>query len=337
MTTTARFLLASLAMLVLGIAALGGIRDSHAAEAYKVSLAPTAQAVAPGSDGVFTVRIETQAQDTNLPRLDFAATGGEITGVVAINALGGGAGEGAVYVRRDTPGPVHLTASVGGAVVAQSDMQFSQMGAISITVTLDAGPDAASRTWLFEVTDTAGTLVQRLSIGTSGDAPTATAYTRLLPYGSYNVRQMLGNDTSLSCGNGAFYQVAAPASGSTTLELAASQATANFTINVCAGTPELSMDIPIDTIAQAAPGVVGDAVPGETPINEVRGARQEGPGTGAVSAFTPAPPNTGTGVRHAETDGASPFAMLAVLLGLAFLSVPPLAITAKRVGARSRR
>ncbi len=254
---------------------------------------------------------------------------------MAPNAVDGGAAQGAVYVRRDTPGAVQLTASLGGAVVARSDMRFSQMGAVGVTVTLDAGPDAAARTWLFEVADAAGAVVQRLSVGTSGDAPSATAYTGLLPYGSYSVRQVLGSDTSLVCGGRAFYQVAAPASGATTLQLSASQATAAFTIRLCASAPALSVDIPVDGIASPAPGVVGDALPGETPINEVRGARQEGPGT--VSTFTPAPPSTGSGIAGSDTGGPNVLVLLGIFLGIASLSLMPLASRTSRVRDSSRR
>ena len=96
--------------------------------------------------------------------------------------------------------------------------------------------------------NTAGVVVSRLSIGTSGDAPRATRTSDILPYGFYTVRQVLGNDTKLACGGGAFYQLTAPVGGETTLELSADSATANFAIHLCDGAPAATeVNIPIDT------------------------------------------------------------------------------------------
>jgi hypothetical protein len=316
MTTTSRFLFATVAILTLSICALQA-RSSRADQLFSVSLTPAASAVPAGSDGVVIVRLESQQAD--LPGLTFDAAGGEITGIVPLNSTGAGTAEGALHVRRDTPGTAHVTASFGGSVLAESDLRFAQMGAVGVSVTLDAGPDAAARTWQFEVTNPSGALVTRLSVGTSGDKPTASAVTPPLPYGFYTVRQVLGNDTKLACAGGAFYELTAPVSGETTLQLDSSSANAAFTIKPCGELPASSVSIPVDTITTpAAGGFIGDALPGETPINEVRGARQEGPGA-AIAAATPLAPTTGSGIASDDDSTNSTFEILAIALGLALL------------------
>ena len=321
MTTTSRFLFASLILLALAISAVGTARDSHAAPLFAVSLTSATDTAPVGGDGLFIVRLQTS--DTAFPGLIYDVEGAEITGTVSLNTVGAGLAEGAVHVRRDTPGIARLTASFAGQVLATGELRFAQMGAVTITVALDAGPDAAARTWLFEVTNTSGAVVGRLSVGTNGDAPAASASTALLPYGFYGVRQVLGSDTKLSCTGGAFYQVTAPVSGATTLELGSANATANFAIRLCDGAPaNTSVSIPVDP-AQPA---LGDALPGETPINEVRGTRQAGPGA-------PLPPNTGSGLA-AATDSGTDFSPLLIALGAALLAASPLAWSTARNSRR---
>jgi hypothetical protein len=321
MTTTSRFLFASLILLALTVSAMGSARDSHAAPLFSVSLASAADTAPAGSDGVFIVRLQTS--DTAFPGLIYDVEGGEITGTVSLNFVGNGLAEGAVHVRRETPGIARLTASFAGQVLATGELRFAEMGAVTINVSLDAGPDAAARTWLFEVTNASGAVVGRVSAGTSGDAPTGSATTALLPYGVYGIRQVLGNDTKLNCSGGAFYQVTAPVSGATTLELAAANATAAFAISLCDGAPaHTSVSIPVDP-AQPA---LGDALPGETPISEVRGTRQAGPGA-------PLPPNTGSGLE-AASDSSTAFSPLLIALGVAFLAASPLASSTARNSRR---
>jgi hypothetical protein len=325
MTTLSRFAFASLALIGLVVAALGA-RDSHAAALYTVSLTPPATTVPIGSDATFAVRLETTA--ATLPGLVFDVQGGVITGIVSPNVVSPGVATGAVHVTREMPGTAHLTASFAGQVLATSDLTFAQVGAVVVTVATDVTPDAAARTWRYEVVDTSGAVVDKLTVGTSGDAPRATATTRLLPYGYYTVRQVLGSDTKLACGSGAFYQVTGPVSGATTLELSASRADASFTIHLCDGAPAATqVDIPIDTVQPpAAGGVLGDALPGEPPINEVRGVRQAGPGEVL-------PPNAGSG-----SEPGSPVELFLILAG-AFLCIatPPLALVAAKVSRQSNR
>ena len=323
MTTCTRLLSASAAILLGAFATFTTTFESHAAPAFTVAITPVASVAAVGSEGVFSVHVA--GVDDSYPNLQYDVTGGQISGVVALNGAGAGAAEGEVHVERDTPGTATLTASFGGQVLASGSLRFSEMGAVSVTVAIDAGADAAARTWLFEVTDTSGAVVDRLHVGTSGDQPVGTADSTLLPYGYYGVRQVLGNDTKLACGDGAFYQVTAPTSAETTIQLDGSIATAPFSIHVCGDAPKLSIDIPVDPIQPAAgAGTVGDAYPGETPVNEVRGARREG---------DPLPPNTGTGIAQAS-ESHSDFGL--ILFGTLLLLVPTGGLAAA-TAVRARR
>ena len=320
MTTCTRLLSASAAILLGAFATFTTTFESHAAPAFTVAITPVASVAAVGSEGVFSVHVA--GVDDSYPNLQYDVTGGQISGVVALNGAGAGAAEGEVHVERDTPGTATLTASFGGQVLASGSLRFSEMGAVSVTVAIDAGADAAARTWLFEVTDTSGAVVDRLHVGTSGDQPVGTADSTLLPYGYYGVRQVLGNDTKLACGDGAFYQVTAPTSAETTIQLDGSIATAPFSIHVCGDAPKLSIDIPVDPIQPAAgAGTVGDAYPGETPVNEVRGVPSRGrpapaehghrdcPGIGVTFGFrthplrnaSPTRTNGRSGRRHRGT------------------------------------
>ena len=340
MTTTSRFLFASLAILALSICALQ-TRTSRADQLFTVSLTSAASSVPAGSDGAVIVRL--QSQQAAFPGLSFDADGGEITSIVPLSTTGTGTAEGKVYVHRDTPGNAHVTASFAGSVLAESDVRFAQMGAVGVSVTLDAGPDAAARTWQFEVLNTAGTVVTHLSVGTSGDKPTGTVTTDPLPYGFYTVRQILGNDTKFSCTGGAFYQVTAPVSGETTIELASSSANAAFTIKPCGDLPAMSVSVPIDTVTTPVAGsTIGDVPAGVTPVDEVRGVRQEGPGatnaTGSASVVsTPLAPATGSGIAPNDNTSSSLFAILAIVLGLALVGTPVAAYASIQLNRSSRR
>jgi hypothetical protein len=336
MTTTSRFFIASLALLALTFGALQ-VRTSRADQLFTVSLTPATSAAPAGSDAVVTVRV--QSQQASLPGLTFDAAGGEITSITPLNTTSDGSALGSVTVRRDTPGNAHVTASFAGSVLAESDVRFAQMAPLGVSVTLDAGPDAAARTWQFEVTNPAGEVVTHLSIGTSGDKPAATAYTSPLPLGFYTIRQLLGNDTKLDCSGGAFYQVTAPVSGQTTIELGAGSANAAFTIKPCGELPAVSVSVPIDTITAPAAGSDANVAPGQTPINEVRGARQEGPGASNTASGVAAPlaPSTGSGIAPYDNTSHSGFATLSIVLGLALLGTPIAAYASIQLNRSSKR
>jgi hypothetical protein len=335
MTTTSRFLFASLAVLALSICALQA-RASRADQLFTVSLTAPASAPA-GGDAVVTVHV--QSQQASLPGLTFDADGGEITSITPLITTADGSAQGSVTVRRDTPGNAHVTASFAGSILAESDVRFAQMAPLGVSVTLDAGPDAAARTWQFEVTNPSGEVVTHLSIGTSGDKPAATAYTSPLPLGFYTIRQVLGNDTKLDCSGGAFYQLTAPVSGQTTIELAGSPANAAFTIKPCGELPAVSVSVPIDTISTPAAGSDANVAPGQTPINEVRGARQEGPGASntANAAATPLAPSTGSGIAPYDNTSHQQFTVLAIVLGLALLGTPLAAYASIQLNRSSKR
>jgi hypothetical protein len=89
----------------------------------------------------------------------------------------------------------------------------------------------------------------------------------------------------------------------------------------------------VDTIAPGSGGgVVGDAdfLPGEEPINEVRGAREPGP-----AANVPLPPDTGNTLVGARSSNSMP--LLLLVTGAAVMSLSPLAWSASRASGRLKR
>jgi len=106
-------------------------------------------------------------------------------------------------------------------------------GVIEVTITLEAGPEAAARTWLFEVVDASGSVVERLSIGTSGSALSASKQSSSLPYGSYSVRQVLNADDQVSCGPGALFAVTSPSGGVADAPVRSPVTGAGFVVAVC--------------------------------------------------------------------------------------------------------
>lgn len=294
----------------------------RAASPYSVTISSQAAAYPAGGDGVLTVHVEA-ADVSKLPALTYDVEGGEIVNIRALLPVSTTAAEGAVHVTRPTAGVVRLKATFAGSELGTAEARFADMGTVRLNVALTgAGPDAAARTWRFEVRNTSGILVQTLQAGTNGDDLTTSVSTNPLPYGVYSVRQVLGNDTKLACGNGAFYAVTAPIGGETTVDLAAATANVDFTIALCAGAPQLSFQAPVDPVASNP-----DVAPGETPINEVRGARAEGPG----AAATPLPPRTGSGSE--TSTGLS----LLLVLGSLLVTAAPAAYATSRISSRRRR
>ncbi|MGH2633159.1 MAG: hypothetical protein ACRDG3_07100, partial [Tepidiformaceae bacterium] len=113
---------------------------------------------------------------------------------------------------------------------------------------------------------------------------------------------------------------------STTVTLSSASAAANFTIKPC-DPPKQSVSIPVDAVVFPTPVAAPTftTAPGDAPIDEVRGVRQEGPGaSGSPSAPAPQatvlPPNTGSG----GAAGSETSAELLELLGLALASVVPM-------------
>ena len=324
MTTFSRTVAPLAALLLLALAAGASLSTpaARAASPYNVTISSQAAAYPAGGDGILTVHVEA-ADVSKLPAFTYDAEGGEIVTIGALLPVSSTAAEGTVHVTRPTAGVVRLKASFAGSDLATAEARFADMGSLRLTVALTgAGPDAAARTWRFEVRNASGALLQTLQAGTNGDELTTLVSADPLPYGMYTVRQVLGNDTKLACANGAFYAVTAPTGAETTVDLAAATADVNFTIALCAGAPQLSFQAPVDPVASNP-----DVAPGDTPINEVRGARAEGPG----AAATPLPPRTGSG-----TESAGSLSLLLVL-GALFVTAAPAAYATRRISSRRRR
>jgi hypothetical protein len=331
MTFPARILLvALLASLAAGLY-LSAFGPAAAAQPFTVAVAPKQNAFPTGADAAFSVRVE--GQTAALPSFDYSIEGGSLSGVLPPNPVAANVAEGTVFVNRTTPGTARLTVSFAGEVLATAEARFGAVGQLQVQATLNAGPDAAARTWRYEVVNTSGQVVSTLSLSTSGDDATGIASTVAIPHGLYTVRQVMSADTRTACAAGAFYEVTAPAGASTTIDLNADTATVAFTIRPCPDLPaSLSVQIPVDTIAPGAAGVVGDAdfLPGEEPINEVRGAREPGPATN-----NPLPPSTGNALSGASS--SSSISLLLLVTGAAVMSLSPLAWSASRASGRLKR
>lgn len=259
-----------------------------------------------GFETTLTVRAE--GDQPELADLDYVVSGGELLGVVSLNAVEPGVAEGNVHVRRETPGEVTLVVKSGGATVASGTAKFASYGQIEVSATLAADAHASARTWRFEVVNDSGAVIETLSLGTSGGTPTGTAASSWLPYGVYTVRQVLGNDTRTSCSAGAFYAVASPAGGAANLQLSARSVSAAFTIAPCESAPtSLGVNVPIDVIDTFVP------------IDEVLGARQAG---------APLPPATGTGLAP-DAGSTTPW-MLAAALAMVVASMGTISLVAAR-------
>lgn len=325
MTTFSRTVAPLIALLAIALAAQASLSApaARAASPYNVTISAQAAAYPAGGDGILTVHVEA-ADVSKLPAFTYDVEGGEIVNVGPLLPVNDSAAESTVHVTRSTAGVVRLRASFAGSDLATAEARFAEMGTVRVNIAFTgAGPDAAARTWRFEVRNASGTLVQALQAGTNGDELTTSVSTNPLPYGMYTVNQVLGNDTKLACGGGAFYAVTAPTGAETTVELAAAVTDVNFTIALCADAPQLSFQAPVDPVAPSA-----DVAPGETPINEVRGARAEGPGDAAA---TPLPPRTGTG-----TETGSGLSLLLVL-GALFVTAAPATYATSRISSRRRR
>jgi hypothetical protein len=332
MTFPARILLIALLASLAGGLFLASFGPALAAQPFTVTVAPKENAFPTGADAAFSVRVE--GQTTALPSFDYSIEGGSLAGVLPPNPVAANVAEGTVFVNRATPGTARLTVSFGGEVLATAEARFGAVGQLQVHATLNAGPDAAARTWRYEVVAASGQVVSTLSLGTSGDSPTGTASTAALPHGSYTVRQVLSADTRTACATGAFYEVTAPAGAAATVQLSTDRATVAFTIRPCPDLPaSLEVQIPVDTIAPGSGGgVVGDAdfLPGEEPINEVRGAREPGP-----AANVPLPPDTGNTLVGARSSNSMP--LLLLVTGAAVMSLSPLAWSASRASGRLKR
>lgn len=305
---------------------LSAAGEGAAQQAFSVSLIAPGAPVASGETAIVRVRVE--GDITLLPGLQATAEGGEVAGVLAPTPVAADVAEGAIFVTRATPGVARVSVAFAGTVMAETEARFAGAGAIEVLTTLDAGPDAAARTWRYEVVDGSGSVVATLQTSTNGDAPTGSAPADGLAPGRYVVRQVFGNDTGTDCDAGRFYEVVSPAGGSAVIELASTPVAIEFTVRPCAGLPaELAVDIPVDVIAPGpGGGVVGEpavVLPEETPFSEVAGARREGPGT-------PIAPATGNATAGRGADDAGWLAIAGLATLGAGLAVSGLSVRARR-------
>lgn len=215
-----------------------------------------------------------------------------------------------------------LLATAAPLVVSSNTASAADTGTITLTVTLQAGPESAARTWRFEVLNASGTVVESLNASTSGPKLSDTITSAPLAPGRYTVRQVLTNDTKTGCTPGAFFEVTAPVGASLVVEVAAAAVPVAFTIRPCAALPtDLNVQTPIDVVAPPSGGVIGEAeVLPDPVIDEVRGARSEGP----------LAPSTGTSplTRRPASTGFEPLLLLASILALS--SSAGLAVAAVR-------
>lgn len=305
---TRSFLLFLFAAMVGLLVATIGPRPADAVVRFSVSVSSSETVVPVGSSAVFRIRVE--GQTTSLPSFNYDVEGGTLAGVASLDPTAANVAEGAAFVTRGSAGAARLSIRLGSETLAAATARFAPMGTVAIAVSLDAGPDAAARTWRYEITNASGRLVASLSANTSGDSPLSVVRTPPLPYGFYSVRQILGSDTARACASGVFYEVAAPVSGATTVELSDVEQTVSFTIRPCHDLPkDLGVLIPIDTIS---PPVAPDLAPGETPVSAVRGARDAGPGN-------PLPPSVGNSIEGRPSRSSS---LLVVLFASALVLTP---------------
>jgi hypothetical protein len=268
--------------------------------------------------------VKVQGQTAVLPSFSYDVQGGTVSAVTSLDPTAANVAEGAVFVTSNSEGTARLTVRFAGEVLATGEARFARLGRVNLAVTLDAGPDAAARTWRYEVVSASGQVVASLDANTSGDSPTSRVSTPALPFGPYTVRQVLGSDTRSACAAGVFYEAATPVS---TLELAASEANVQFTIRPCASLPtNIAVLIPIDTLEPAA-----NVPAGQTPISEVRGARDEAPGVSA----TPLAPRTGDSLG-AQPNSAN-ISLLLLLLGAAATVLPAAGLSAAIIRRNTNR
>lgn len=229
-----------------------------------VHLEPAAATYAAGADAVFKVTVS--GGQAGAYGLDYTAEGGTVTGALALNEMGADLAEGAVFVRRDTPGTATLIAHRNGVEVARAATTFTEGVPLTVEVTLIAEPNAAARTWSFDVLDASGAERAFIQVGTSGDRPLFATASQPLPYGDYTVRPALGKDVAAECSGSAFFTMT-PATGAK-VTVTAAGALATFTVQPCAAAPSAGPE------------------PSAGSVDDVAGARQDG---------APLPPDTGSG------------------------------------------
>lgn len=261
-----------------------------------ITVTPVRAPIGVGEEAPFLVRV-TGADPAALD-LRYEVEGGILVGLLAPAQVGPETYEAMVYVRRDTPGTVTLTVFLGTARVSAS-VEAILAGRIRVRLVVHDVVGGASRSWPVEVVDGAGTTVAQLLAASGGGVP-GESDSPLLPYGTYLVRLVRGNDTGLSCEEGRFFAVRAPAGGAVAVTIAGPRSEVAFSVDVCP--------------------VAGLASPTSTPVEVVAGERTPGP------TPTPRPPAAGTGLASSGARSGS----WALLLGASLVAGGAALLAARR-------
>ncbi len=269
-TRFARAALGALLLLLPFSVPVVSAEDAGAQPALHVLVTAPQDRYGVGEEIPFYVRIE--GADAASLDLSYRVDGGALVGALAPNESAQGVHEAVAYVRADRPGPVTLTVEASGAT-ASASVEAILAGRIAVELVLEDAVPGSSRTWPFAIVDEDGSVVTTVTAAGDADGP-GRATTPLLPYGSYEVRQLLGTDTALTCSGGVAFAVETPPSARATVELHGPRAEVRFVMRVCAR----------------------ETVPTSTPVEAVAGERIPGP-----AAFAPTPPATGSaGLAAAE-------------------------------------
>lgn len=286
-----RSLVAFASALLLALLALAGTGSAaHAQAPLSVSILAPGQAVAAGSDAVFVIVVSGPGAGDAL--MDYEAAGGSIMQSLGLTEASPGVATATVWVRRDEPGNATLTARTRDGAEAAASAQFAATGTIQVSLTVEVPADGAARTWLFEVRNADGIVVEELVAFTSGDAPSDTAASGALPAGSYTVHPAADATLGSACSAAIFYQVVSPAGGASAVSVGASGVhPVSFRFAACPLAGE-GGSVPSATPTQLVAGARTDAEP--TPTQRVAGARTDG-------VATPLAPVTGTGSASADS------------------------------------
>lgn len=295
------------AFVLIAVAAALPVARADARPTVAVTILAPAEPVHAGAEAVFVVVVSGPGAAGAI--IDYEAEGGTIMQRLGLTESAPDVATATVWVRRDEPGSATLRATVRDGAGAAASARFASAGSIQLTLNVDAPPDGAARSWLFEVLDSSDVVVEELVAFTSGDAPEDSPVTGPLPAGVYTVRP--AGDLSLGavCGGPVFYQLLAPAGGVASVSLGDS------------GIAAVSFHF-------AACPPAGASAPNPTPTQMVAGAR-----TGASP--TPLPPAAGAG-RAADVDTAPQWVVVVVLLVTVGASGWLVARRASRTGTSPR-
>lgn len=294
------------ALVLIVVAAALPVAGADARPTVAVTILAPAEPVHAGGEAVFVVVVSGPGAAGAI--IDYEAEGGTIMQRLGLTESAPDVATATVWVRRDEPGSATLHATVRDGAGAAASARFAAAGSIQLTLNVDAPLDGAARSWLFEVLDSSGVVVEELVAFTSGDAPEDSPVTGPLPPGVYTVRPAGDASLGAACGGPVFYQLLVPAGGVASATLGETGVAAvSFRFAAC----------PPD----------GASAPSPTPTQLVAGDRTASP--------TPLPPAAGAG-RAADVDTAPQWVVVVVLLVTVGASGWLVARRASRTGTPSR-